>query len=182
MTSKLWPAGIFVLLGLNVAIVATTIVLATTSDSTVVESRPYEKSLDWNQEQRRRSASRELNWTCTVGLTMSDSHQAATARLSIADHSGTPLPELTIRGEIFHHARSNERSTLCFEAVPHEPGAYTATLAAPKSMRPGLWRLCLVATRQTSPGKQPDTFLRECDALLNVPSPTGRPTASSPQP
>lgn len=163
---KLWPAGIFALLGLNVAIVATTVVFATTTDSAVVESRPYEKGLHWDEQQRQRARSDQLHWTCDAGIVAPSAHaKSAVVRLAFRDASGAPVAGLKVNASVFHHAHAAQQMSIEATSIAATPGVYTAALVAPKGelaggLPLGRWR---VSVRATRPSGTAGTDAFECD-------------------
>jgi nitrogen fixation protein FixH len=170
---KLWPAGIFALLGLNVAIVATTVVFATTSDSTIVEAHPYERGLQWDQEQQKRTRSDELHWTCSASIVApSTQASAAIVRVAFTDATGQPVTGLGVQIIAFHHAHSAQRVALEAIADPSVPGSYVATLKVPEKaptthLPLGLWRLSVSAILPRAQGA-PGVFARDCDTMLTI--------------
>lgn len=166
---NIWPAGIFVLLGLNVAIVATTVALATSTDSTVVESRPYEKSLHWDEEQRHQAASKALGWNCKVAVT---AHDEARKQLVVSamflDNAGAPLVGLNASVVAFHHASSSKRSTIELVASADEPGLYVATFSSNVSAPLGMWRVVVAADLATAAAGGRPAFEQITDLMLSI--------------
>lgn len=163
---RMWPLGIFALLGLNMAIVATTVVFATTTDSAVVESRPYERALHWDQERQQRAMSDQLHWTCRASLAVpSTGASDAALQLVFTDASGSPVTGLTVKASVFHHAHAAQQVSVEAVSTAATPGVYAAMLVAPKGsfktgLPLGLWRVSVVATR---PAGATDTDTFECD-------------------
>lgn len=173
---KVWPTGIFVLLGLNAAIVVTTVVFATTTDSAVVETRPYEKALHWDQERQLKARSESLHWTCEATIVAPSAHaKNAVVRLAFMDATGMPITGLTVTGQVFHHAHAAQQMSIEATSTAATPGVYTAALVAPKGERegglpPGLWRVSVHATRPTGTSGA-DAFDRVLDLMMAIHEP-----------
>jgi nitrogen fixation protein FixH len=163
---SIWPAGIFVLLGLNVAIVATTVALATSTDSAVVEARPYEKSLQWDAEQRHKAASKDLGWECKVVVSVADeSSKSVTVRASFAGTDGAPIVGLNVSALVFHHAHASKRQTIDLSPSIELPGEYVGTIATESGAPLGLWRVVISADKATAVGRR--AFEQTTDLMLS---------------
>lgn len=170
---KLWPTGIFVLLGLNAAIVVTTVVFATTTDSAVVETRPYEKALHWDEEQQVKAQSDRLLWTCEATVVAPSAHAtSAVVRLVFTDASGAPITGLAVKARVFHHAHAAQQMSLEALSAAATPGVYAATLTAPKGefeggLPLGLWRVSVAATRPSGTTGS-DAFEGDRDVMMVI--------------
>jgi len=172
---NIWPAGIFVLLGLNVAIVATTVALATSTDSTVVESRPYEKSLHWDEEQRHKAASKELGWVCHVVVAAADeASREVTVRASFTDATGSPLVGLNVSALAFHHAHASKRKTIDLTSSIDHLGQYVGTISTDGRAPLGLWRVVVSADHATATNSR-RAFEQTTDLMLSFASLTDSP-------
>lgn len=168
---NLWPAGIFALLGLNVIVVATTVAIATHSDSTVVESRPYERALKWDEEQRKRQASDALHWTCQATFVAPDTHAAAaTVKLSFTDLEKKPVEGLNVGVVSFHHAHATDRHIVTLVPSQDAPGVYEGTIDAPAGLPLGLWRLSIAANRLAGTPPVDQQFEQTTDLMLTIKS------------
>lgn len=164
---SIWPAGIFVLLGLNVAIVATTVALATSTDSAVVEARPYEKSLQWDAEQRHKAASKDLGWECKVIVSAADeSSKSVNVRASFADKDGSPLVGLSVSALAFHHAHAKQRQTIGLTPSNDHPGEYVGTISTEANSPLGLWRVVISADKAAAVGRS--AFEQTTDLMLSL--------------
>jgi nitrogen fixation protein FixH len=175
---KMWPAGIFALLGLNVAVVVTTITLAATSESSVVEERPYERALKWDQEQHRRQASQALHWTCDATITTPDSHaSSAIVKVSLTDASGVPVDGVLVGVVAFHHAHAGNRLVLSLAETPGARGVYQVRIEEPAGLPMGLWRLSISAKQMISASTPSVPFEANRDVMLTI-QPDSRRTPS----
>jgi nitrogen fixation protein FixH len=163
----MWPTAIFALLALNMAIVATTITLAVTTDSAVVEERPYERALKWDVEQARRGASAALHWTCDARLDPPDAAGApAAVRAAFTDAAGVPITGLKVRVVAFHHGHAEDRITL--EARENSPGIYSAEFGPSQATPSGKWRLQVAAYRTAGSSGEAEAFECEKDIMVGA--------------
>ncbi len=167
---SIWPAGIFVLLGLNVAIVATTVALAVSTDSSVVESRPYEKSLQWDAEQRHKVASKELGWECKVVVNaVNEASRTVIVRATFTDASGSPLVGLNVSALAFHHAHASKRQTIDLTSSIDHPGEYVGIISTDNRAPLGLWRVDVTADKATATESR-RAFEQTTDLMLSFAS------------
>lgn len=144
---SLWPGLIFALIGLNVSIVAITIIAATSDKSFAIEPGYYDQAMHWNDHAAAKASSDLLGWTVSFRITRSTthsdpSHQMPMLVAAIADRNGAPVENATLTAAIFHNARSSDRYPLDFRALT--TGQYAAL--APID-RLGVWQIRFKATR-----------------------------------
>lgn len=127
-----WPGMIFALLAANVAIVTTTMVLATSDESFAVEPGYDRKAINWDQVAAQRARNAELGWRVIVGPAPAGS--PIVARLLNA--AGQPISGARVEVVAFHNAHAGNRLDTVLEQL--DPGLYRSIEAL---MRPGSWEL-----------------------------------------
>lgn len=141
--TRLWPGMIFVLIGVNFAVVAATIYAARSDDSFAVEPGYDRKAAAWNEAAAQLRANQRLGWRVAVSVPP----DARSLILSLTDRDGAPITGASVAATIFHSAQASRRADLSLSET--RPGSYTA----PADLtRPGFWQLRITATRG------PDTF------------------------
>lgn len=155
-----WPGLVFVLIGLNVAIVAVTVWASTGDPSFAVDARYDVKAAQWQLTADQRAASAALGWS----LEVVEPTIGEPLRMRLSDREGAPLSAARIDVLAFHHAEARRRlNTTALEA---SDGVYGGDLVLD---RPGRWRLEAAVTRGV------DRFVTRLD--LEVP---GVPSAIAP--
>jgi nitrogen fixation protein FixH len=161
--AKRWPAFIFALIGLQLALGAITVYFATNDPSFAIEPDAYEKALNWDERAEARRASEALGWTCDLRVGQSDGLGDRYLFLTVTDRDGRPLESATVRGLAFHQARAAERFALEFRPV--SPGLYRAKAAL---RRDGRWSVQLTVERDE------DVFLTDFAPYLGPRRPSGQ--------
>jgi len=119
----MWPVMVVGLLGLNVAVVSVTLVLATRDPSFAVEPDYYDKAVAWDETARRREASRALGWIAAVEA---PAEEVAPGRreivLTLRDAAGAPVAGAQAGAVVFHNARAADREAVTL--IETEPGVY----------------------------------------------------------
>ena len=126
-----WPGGVFLLLGMNVVIVGITVYAALSDRSVGIEQRYYEKALAWDETAKQRTLNAALGWR--MDLTAGASRQL---EITLRDSSGQPIRAAQVTAEVFHEARSGDRSALTF--IGDGTGTYRALCPAGPE---GSWHL-----------------------------------------
>ncbi len=133
---RVFPGIIFVLLGMNVLIVAYTVYAANSDGGAAIEPDYYQKALAFDELQARQRENDALGWAYRVSIDQDDAHGPATLRLELRDAAAEPVTRATVRAVAFPSFRATERKRLlCAES---QPGVYSAPIAID---RPGQWRV-----------------------------------------
>lgn len=138
---RLWPGMIFVLIGINVGVVAVTIYAATSDRSFAVEPGYDAKALAWDQVAAQRRENARLGWKVTV----EPAADGKSALIRIVDGAGRAVEGAAVEVTAFASVRAGERQQKW--ADPSEgdgPGAYRAGV---ELTRPGLWVFRVTARR-----------------------------------
>ena len=145
---RLWPALVFVLLGLHIASVVVMVYVAARDRSFAVEPDYYQQALHWDRTVQQQMENTRLGWKVEVAV---DAKAGVTGERVVAcrltDKTGRPLEGAAIDMVAFAHARASRRTSLVLLAA--EPGGYRAGMRFPVR---GLWEFRLVIVRG------PDTF------------------------
>lgn len=129
-----WKYVVIGLLGLNAAIVAVTVVLASNDDRATPEPDYYAKAMHWDDHQRQLAANQQLGWKISWdGSEVSPSGERA-IRVGVKDAKGGAIVDAKVSVIIYHNAASNSR--LAGTAVGESPGIYKVQLPAPRG---GAW-------------------------------------------
>jgi nitrogen fixation protein FixH len=94
---------------MNMLIVAITVYAAWSDKSVSIEKKYYEKALAWDETARQRDMNAALGWK--VEFTASAARQI---EITLRDSADQPIRAAKISAEVFHDARSSERSLLTF--------------------------------------------------------------------
>lgn len=138
----LWPGIVFMLIGMSLTTVTTTVILATGDRAFAVEDDYYAKAVAWDETAAERAASDALGWSARCELSELDLSGSRSVTLWITDSTGETVDVSTVRVYAFHHARRGD--SIEFPMVRIAPGRYAA--GAPME-RPGLWQLRIRAER-----------------------------------
>lgn len=114
-----WPGGVFLLLGMNMVIVGITVYAALSDKSVSIEKKYYEKALAWDETAKQRDLNAALGWK--VEITAAATRQI---EITLRDSSDQRIRAAKVNAEVFHDARSSERSLLTF--VGDGSGTYRA--------------------------------------------------------
>ena len=106
--TTLWPGIVCALIGLNMCIVAVTVVLAHSDRSLAVEPDYYQKALRWENTQRQREVNRSLGWE--VRIEHSGPGTTPSVSVIITDRDGRPVEGAGVGVTAFHNARPADRS------------------------------------------------------------------------
>ena len=129
-----WKYVVIGLLGLNVAIVAVTVILAGNEDRATPEPDYYAKAMHWDDHRRQLSRNRDLGWKISWdGIEFSPSGDRV-VRVGVKDAKGEAIVDATVSVIIYHNAASNSR--LAGTALAESPGSYKVQLPAPRG---GAW-------------------------------------------
>jgi nitrogen fixation protein FixH len=133
---RLFPGIIFVLIGLNMAIVGVTVTLALSDDAFAVTPDAYADAVRWDQLQEERRRGQALGWSLSAAFGPPLSDGSRLLAISAVGPDGARLTGANLEVEAFAHARPRGRVRI----TPHEtdPGRYEARVVLPQ---PGLWSL-----------------------------------------
>lgn len=138
----IWPGMIFVLIGLNVCIVALTVYFAHSDGSFAIESDYYQKAIAWNQTAQQTQRNRELGWNHTLRVDVGVDSSRRNIVLRIEDAGRRSIEQALVSVNAFPSVRASERQEL---TLPEgSPGEYRGELS---NVRPGLWEFRLVIRR-----------------------------------
>lgn len=134
----IWPVVIIGLLGLNMAVVAITVIVATSDPSVAVEPDYYQKALAWDADRDVRRDPGEDGIDVSIQLLPGPDRLSDGQVVVSVAKAGLPVEHAQIEAVVFHFARSGERQTVTL--VEQGPGVY----AGPASLRrDGNWEIRL---------------------------------------
>ncbi len=133
---RMFPGIIFVLLGMNVVVVAITVYAAHKDGGAAIEPDYYRKALAYDTLQERQLASASLGWTVTAEFEADPQSGENLLRIIATDGGGGPLTGAVVHADAFPSVRANERSRLLCREI--RPGIYAAPLTL---TRAGSWRI-----------------------------------------
>lgn len=138
----LWPGSVFMLLGSQVIMSVTALVLALSAGSLAVEPDYYQQAVAWDQSQAEQRASAALGWELQLSVEALPEDPLRRRRLSLAlqEAAGQSVTGAQVAVGYFHHARGDDRREATLEEVA--PGVYAARLVMPQ---PGLWEFRIQA-------------------------------------
>lgn len=124
---RVWPGLVFAFLGVNVAVVATTVTLAT-ANRAAVEPAYYQKAVAWNDTARQLEQNRSLGWRVALreGPGPSDSPSRRPVVMTLTDSQGAPIRGAAVSVLAFHNAHADRR--IQTDLVEREAGMYAAPL------------------------------------------------------
>lgn len=130
-----WPGLIFVFLGLNIAICATTAYLANSDRSFKVVKDYDSKASSWDKDQTKIRAGEALGWRVQLTL-RPHAEGACDLSVTLKDASDASLPNASITLEAFHHAFPNDIVKSKFASNENDEYATTIPVA-----REGRWTM-----------------------------------------
>jgi nitrogen fixation protein FixH len=141
----IWTAVIVGLLGMQLLLGAVSVVLALSGPGAAVQADYHQRSLDWDEQQARQRASRELGWSVSLSVS-ADSTLYGERRLELRliDAHHQPVKNADVKLSLWHHARPAEIQRLTLVPDATQPGTYAATAVIRKS---GLWQVELTIDR-----------------------------------
>ena len=139
---SIWPGMIFVLIGINVCVVATTVYFAHADRSFAVERDYYQKAVAWNQNAQQIQRNHELGWhpALTIEPGAVATHRVLVVRVTDAD--GQPIEQALVSLSAFPSVRASQRQELIL--LEHASGEYRAMLSSAMN---GLWEFRFVIRR-----------------------------------
>lgn len=166
MRLRLWPGMVFGLIGLNVAVVATTAWLAGHDPSFAVEPDYDARAVRWDDASRQRSADQSLGWQVVLDAEPILTDHDAVIRLEarVADASGDALHPSQIQVVAFPSIRAAAR-----QSIVMKPGADGLLHGSLDFTHPGAWRFDLSIIAGA------DTFTTRLDRVMADPLGAGRP-------
>ncbi|MCA9131924.1 MAG: FixH family protein [Planctomycetales bacterium] len=136
---RVWLTVIVGLLGLQVAVGVTSVLLAVGDPSVAIVPNYHQAALDWDTAQRARQLPQRLGWQLTPSI--SDVESTASqrvVRVSIVGPKGEPITGLRISAQVYHHARGSMVYEMRLNEI--EPGSYQAGTGLTAA---GYWHLQL---------------------------------------
>lgn len=114
---------VFGLLGMNFAVVGTTIGLASRDKHFAVEPDYYQRAVDWDVSQAEMARSASLGWRVSVsGAEARSASGARTLTVRIADAQGRVVAGAVVDCVAFHHGDASRRVAVTL--VERGPGVY----------------------------------------------------------
>lgn len=139
---NLFPAIIFVLLGLNFLIVGITVFAANSDGGAAIEPDYYQKALHWDEHRAQERRSLALGWDVRADLTRRDG--ALALRVHVHDAAGAAISGASVHATVFRSAEARRRFTLELRET-NTPGEYGAAVPSGAA---GAWQVELaVAAR-----------------------------------
>ncbi len=118
-----WMIIVVLLLAAHASLMTWAAIVATGDPNFVVIPNYYDKALNWDKDQARRSASAQLGWKVQIDVgTARDALGRQTLTLRLVDHDGAPVPVDTLDVEAFHEASAASRLKLVVRAT--QPGTF----------------------------------------------------------
>lgn len=152
-----WPAMIFALIGMNMCIVAITVIAATRDPSVATEPEYYSKAVHFDDTIRQRAENARLAWSATATIVGTTADGALRLHVALNDEKGAGISGAAVSAELFASVRSGDRQHLTLISTNAGEGVYEA---AARIDRPGLWIVRIVAKRGT------ETYTRQTDLLI----------------
>lgn len=134
----IWPVVIIGLLGLNMVVVAITVIAATSDPSVAVEPDYYQKALAWDSDRDERRDPSEDGIDLSIQLLPNPDPLSKGQVVVALAKAGLPIERAQIEAVLFHFARSGERQAATL--VEQGPGVYAAPAAL---RREGNWEIRL---------------------------------------
>jgi nitrogen fixation protein FixH len=144
MKAKFFMLLPVLLLGLSFAGWGVMVSLAVSDPSFSVEPKYYQKAASFDDELRRRAASRALGWQVEVTEFRRSADGTLSLRARLTDRNHTPLAGVGLSVEAMANLRSQDVRSA--SSSSDEAGWVSVQLAAGA---PGLWELRFVAERGT---------------------------------
>jgi len=143
--AALWGGVVAALLGLQAAMCAVAVFLATSDPSTAIEADYHERALRWDEAMAAIRASEALGWTVAIEVDSApDVLGFRTVRLSLTDSAGSPIRDADVRMTCFHLARASNVHEAALSPQPAVPEGYFARAPMRKS---GVWEFRIRARR-----------------------------------
>jgi nitrogen fixation protein FixH len=134
---------VFGLLGMNFAVVGTTITLASRDKHFAVEPDYYQRAVDWDVSQAEIARSAALGWRVSVSAAEARSASGMrTLTIRLADAEGRAVDGATVDVIAFHHGDASKRAAALM--TERGPGVYQCEVGL---VDPGLHEVRLVAQR-----------------------------------
>jgi nitrogen fixation protein FixH len=150
-----WPLMIFGLIGLNMGIVAVTIVAATSDPSVATEPEYYTKALRFDETIKQRQENARLGWMTSVSIDGSSTGEPR-LRVTLVDQDGMVLRGAAVSVELFASVRAGSRRHVTLRAM-NEGSLFEAPVAIDRG---GAWIIRLKAQCGS------ETFTRETELLV----------------
>ena len=130
-----WPIAIATILALTVGANFWVYVVANADRGIAIEPDYYRKAVAWDSSMAQARENLLLGWRVTPSLAAFSARDGADLRVTLADSSGTSIPDATVRVSAFYNARAGEVSDVML--VPRS-GGYETRLPVHHG---GLWEL-----------------------------------------
>ncbi len=130
-----WVAIVVGLLGLQVLIGVFAIYLANSDPTVAIIPDYYEKAVGWDETRESLELTNTLGWEVNTAIAPVFDGQRQVL-VSLSSRTGSPIVDVSLSGQVFHHARGAEIYELNFESLGD--GRYQAYCDLENS---GLWNL-----------------------------------------
>lgn len=141
----LWGGVVASLLGLQAAMCAVAVFLATSDPSTAIESDYHERALRWDEAMAAVRASDALGWTGVIEVDSAPDHLGRREiRLSLTGADGSPVRGADVRVTCFHLARA---SNVLESALAPRSGRPETYVGAAPMRKSGVWEFRVRARR-----------------------------------
>ncbi len=136
---RVWVSIVVGLLGLQIAIGVSAIVLATSDSKSAIIPNYYQSAVNWDSTRRARQLMLDLRWKLERQVSPLDSSSKRREILvRVSDSQDRAVENLNVQARVFHHADGATIYQLRLLEV--SPGLYSGQTALAKS---GLWQIDL---------------------------------------
>lgn len=132
---RFWVSLIVGMLGLQVAIGITAVVLSVSDPSVAIIPNYYQSAVNWDTTRRARELTGKLGWQLEPGVgAVGGEHRPVSVR--ILNRQGSPVQGVRVSAKVFHHARGSEIHQVQLSEV--RTGYYEGNTSLLQS---GVWQL-----------------------------------------
>ena len=144
---RFWVTFIVTLLGLQIAIGAVSIFLATGDKSVAVVPDYHRAAMNWDETKKERQAALLSGWTWRLSVSdVVDGRGMRAVELLVIDAEQSPIDQLRIAGRAYHHAEASATYSIAFQ--PAGNGRYITLVPM---QRDGLWQFDLETAGASGP-------------------------------
>lgn len=134
-----WVTGIVGLLGLQVIIGFTAIMLSIGDSTVTVIPNYYQSAVDWDTTRRARQLTQQLGWHVTPSAGPTETETATRElRVLITSDDGDSVSDLNVLAKVYHHAQGSRIHEI--RLYEESRGVYVGITGLTK---PGLWQIDL---------------------------------------
>ena len=138
----IWPGMIFVLIGINVCVVAITVYFAHADRSFAVEQDYYQRAVEWSQTAQQNQRNRELDWGHGITIEPDSNSTQRTIVLRVWNADGIAIEQALVNVNAFPSAQASHRQDMAL--TEQLPGEYRGVLT---EARAGVWEFRVVIRR-----------------------------------